>query len=269
MQRSYKKIGVFDSGVGGLTVVRALLNVLPGCRIIYLGDTARTPYGSKSDATIIKYSLKNATFLHNKGADIIIIACNTASSYAYEAVQDHFSLPVFEVIGPGALLAANRSRTKRIGVIGTRATIASGAYEKRIRQNCSDAVVYSTACPLLVPLVEEGWLNRPETNRIIKKYLRPLRDKHIDTLILGCTHYPVLRDLIQHKIGKKIFLVDSAEAIALNVRDQIRDGSLDDKSEPLPFYDRCKVYVTDTAEQFRSTARLILRHDVSVEQADL
>lgn len=259
-------IGVFDSGIGGLTVVRALLEQLPGHDIIYLGDTARTPYGTKSADTIIRYSINNIEFLLRRGADIIVIACNTASSYAYEAVRDRFDIPIFEVIGPGAHLAVSRSRKLRIGVIGTRATVASGVYEEHIRRINSDAEVFATPCPLLVPLVEEGWISKPETAMIVRKYMRSLKVKQIDTLILGCTHYPVLRALIQRKIGAHIVLVDSAEAIAKRVGDYLHQH---DRPAVPGRNGRLAIYVTDIAEQFRKTARLILKQPVAIHQADL
>ena len=263
-------IGVFDSGIGGLTVVRALLEALPQHEIIYLGDTARTPYGSKSAHTIIKYSINNTEFLLSKGAAMLVIACNTASSYAYETVQTHYPhIPVFEVTGPGATLAAQRSPRKRIGVIGTRATIASGVYEKKIKQSHPNAEVIAVPCPLLVPLVEEGWTKKPETNMIIKKYLRPLKNKRIDTLILGCTHYPVLRAAIQRKIGARVGLVDSSEAIALQIKDHLGVSSLPPANSNLRWPQRCRIYVTDTADQFKKTAALILGRRIPIEQADL
>ncbi|MFZ1987230.1 MAG: glutamate racemase [Desulfatitalea sp.] len=260
-------IGVFDSGIGGLTVVRALLDRLPDHDITYLGDTARTPYGSKSAATIVKYSLKNTEFLLRQGAQLIVIACNTASSYAFEAVRDQFQMPVFEVIGPGARLAVARSRRGRIGVIGTRAMVASGIYAEKIKREKPDAQVFAVPCPLLVPLVEEGWINKPETAMIVRKYLLPLKTRRIDTLILGCTHYPVLRQVIQRKIGARVALVDSAEAIAEQV-----GACLDVPRpvEPRPGRShRLTVFVTDIAEQFRKTAQLILRQPVTIHQADL
>jgi glutamate racemase len=261
-------IGVFDSGIGGLTVVRALLEHLPGQNIIYLGDTARTPYGSKSSDTIVKYCLNNTEFLIRHGAHIIVIACNTASSYAYDAVRSTFDVPVFEVIGPGSELAVQRSRSQRIGVIGTRATVASGIYEKRIRAIAPEAKVFMVPCPLLVPLVEEGWLRRPETAMIVRKYLAGLKTKQIDTLILGCTHYPVLRDLIQYKIGFRVKLVDSAEAIARQVSQYLE--SEDNASfSPISSQDQCRIYVTDTAEQFQKTAHFLLKKKVPVEHADI
>jgi glutamate racemase len=261
-------IGVFDSGIGGLTVARALLDRLPGRDLIYLGDTARTPYGSKSRHTIEKYCLNNSKFLLHRGADIIVIACNTASSYAYDVVKRQFDVPVFEVIGPGAELAVQRSRTLRIGVIGTRATIASGIYEKRITAIAPEAKVFAVPCPLLVPLVEEGWLNKPETAMIVRKYLSGLKTKQIDTLILGCTHYPVLRDLIRRKIGSRVALVDSADAVAMQVGKLL--GAPDHASHPdSASAVRCRIYVTDTAQQFRKTAQLILGKKVSIEHVEI
>jgi glutamate racemase len=261
-------IGVFDSGIGGLTVVRALLDQLPGRELVYLGDTARTPYGSKSSHTIEKYCLNNTQFLIRRGASIIVIACNTASSYAYDAIKSHFDVPVFEVIGPGSELAVQRSRKLRIGVIGTRATIASGIYEKRIAAIAPEAKVFAVPCPLLVPLVEEGWLEKPETAMIVRKYLAGLKAKQIDTLILGCTHYPVLRNLIHRKIGSRVILVDSAEAVAMQVKNLLESQ---DDSSLLPFSSeaRCQIYVTDTAEQFRKTAQLILKKRVPIDHADI
>jgi glutamate racemase len=260
-------IGVFDSGIGGLTVVRALLDRLPDHDITYLGDTARTPYGSKSAATIVKYSLNNTEFLLRQGARIIVIACNTASSYAFEAVRDQFQMPIFEVIGPGARLAAARSRRGRIGVIGTRAMVASGIYAEKIKRERPDAQVFAVPCPLLVPLVEEGWIKKPETAMIVRKYLLPLKTHGIDTLILGCTHYPVLRHVIQRKIGARVALVDSAEAIAEQV------GAYLDIPRPVEPRScrnrRLTILVTDAAEQFRKTAQLILRQPVTIHQADL
>lgn len=261
-------IGVFDSGIGGLTVVRELMALLPEQEILYLGDTARTPYGSKSRDTIVQYSLNNAQFLAQRGADIIVIACNTASSYAYDALCTKFQIPVFEVIGPGARLALQCSRKMRIGVIGTRATISSGCYEEKIAQMQPDADVVTTPCPLLVPLVEEGWLNKPETAMIVRKYLAPLKNRQIDTLILGCTHYPVLRRIIQRKIGTRVRLVDSAEAVAAEVRDHLnRQGGT--TGAPHTDARRCTIYVTDNADQFQKTASMIFRRPMTIEQADI
>lgn len=215
-------IGIFDSGIGGLTVAKALMQELPSHTIAYFGDTARTPYGSKSRETVIRYSLEDSEFLIRQGAKIIVIACNTASSAATEILMEKFPVPVFEVISPAVELAVQSSERLRIGIIGTRATIASGIYEKKIRELAPMAKVCSIPCPLLVPLVEEGWLKKPETRMIVKKYLHPLKEKQIDTLILGCTHYPILKDIIGDKIGKRVKLIDSSLAVANKIKTFLR-----------------------------------------------
>ena len=211
-------IGIFDSGLGGLTVARAIMEQLPGYDIIYLGDTARTPYGPKSPETVIRYAIQNTDFLLGRGAKIIVVACNTASSVATDPLGQQFDVPIFEVVTPAVELSINVSKKSSIGVIGTRATINSGVYERRIKERLSDAKVYSAACPLLVPLVEEGWMKKPETRMIVKKYLHPLKVRQIDTLILGCTHYPLLKKTIQHKIGKRVNIIDSSDAIAEKIK---------------------------------------------------
>ncbi len=207
-------IGIFDSGVGGMTVARAIEERLPDCGLLYLGDLARTPYGSKSAATIQRYAVENTRLLCERGALLIVIACNSASSVATDIVRQQFDVPVFEVITPAVELAARRSRSGRIGVIGTRATIGSGVYQRLIRAHRPDAKVFVQACPLLVPLVEEGWRNRRETKMILRRYLAPLRQRQVDTLVLGCTHYPLLRHLIQPRIGRRVEIIDSAQTLA-------------------------------------------------------
>ncbi len=207
-------IGVFDSGVGGMTVARAIEERLPDCGLVYFGDLARTPYGSKSPEVIRRYAIENTEFLLDRGATVIVIACNSASSVATDAIRERFDVPVFEVISPAVELAVQRSRTGRIGVIGTRATILSGIYQRLIRAARSDATVFAQACPLLVPLVEEGWANRRETKMILRRYLAPLRQRQVDTLVLGCTHYPLLTKLIQPRIGRRVAVIDSAQAMA-------------------------------------------------------
>jgi len=212
-------IGIFDSGIGGMTVARAVEQLLPDYSIVYFGDIARTPYGSKSAATITDYSLRNTEFLLEKGAEIIIIACNSASSVATEALRREFRTPIIEVITPAADKAIAATKNGRIGVIGTRATIRSGVYEQTICGRHPEFRVFSQACPLLVPLVEEGWINKQETRMIIRRYLHPLKDRQIDTLVLGCTHYPLLKALIQARIGKRVNLIDSSVETAKYVRD--------------------------------------------------
>lgn len=212
-------IGIFDSGIGGMTVARAVEQLLPEYSIVYFGDIARTPYGSKSAETITNYSLRNTEFLLSKGAEVIIIACNSASSVATEALRQEFSVPIIEVISPAASKAITATKSGRIGVIGTRATIRSGIYEQTICAQNKNYKVFSEACPLLVPLVEEGWTNKQETHMIIRRYLYPLKNRQIDTLVLGCTHYPLLKPLIQARIGKRVTLIDSSVETARFVRD--------------------------------------------------
>ena len=207
-------IGIFDSGVGGMTVARAVEQLLPNYPLLYLGDIARTPYGTKSARTIIDYSIDNTRFLLDNGAKLIIIACNTASSVATDRLRQEFNIPIIEVISPAVEQALMYSRKGRIGIIGTRATIRSGVYETKILLQHPEYKVFSTACPLLVPLVEEGWIDKRETKMILRRYLHSLKDQQIDTLVLGCTHYPLLTHLIQARIGKKVTLIDSSVAVA-------------------------------------------------------
>jgi glutamate racemase len=258
-------IGVFDSGIGGLTVVRALMEQLPGYDITYFGDTARTPYGSKSEPTVIRYAVENTEFLLARGARAIVLACNTASSFAPAVLRERFQVPIFEVVTPAAAAAVTLTRQGRIGIIGTRATVSSGIYPRVIRALRPDCRIHARACPLLVPLVEEGWLNKPETAMIVKKYLRPLKVKQIDTLILGCTHYPLLRGLIQAKIGNRVTVIDSSSGVADAVAGYIRRPS----SPRAPSWKRGGVYrflVSDTTPHFQTIAANILRRPIRLEQ---
>lgn len=237
-------IGIFDSGVGGMTVARAVEQLLPGYPLLYLGDIARTPYGTKSARTIINYSIENTGFLLQNGAKVIVIACNTASSVATELLRQEFNMPIIEVITPAIEQAMATSKTGRIGVIGTRATIRSGVYEDKIRRQSAGHKVFSTACPLLVPLVEEGWTNKRETKMILRRYLQELKNQQIDTLILGCTHYPLLKPLIQARIGRKVSLIDSSVATALFLKNCLEK---DAACTPLQGHqsDQNRFFVTD------------------------
>ena len=256
-------IGIFDSGIGGLTVVRAVMDALPGYDIVYFGDTARTPYGTKSGETVIAYSLQNTDFLIKQGAKLIVMACNTASSVATEALKQKFDIPIHEVITPAVKCALAVTRKSAIGVIGTRATISSGIYEKKIKEEKPDARVFSAACPLLVPLVEEGWLKKPETRMIVKKYLHPLKMKQIDTLILGCTHYPLLKPIIQHKIGKQTHIIDSSTAIADEIKLFLSSTPKIDRL--LSKSGTSKFFVSDLTPQFKKTASSVIRKPIELE----
>ena len=217
-------IGIFDSGVGGMTVARAVETLLPEFQLIYFGDLARTPYGSKSPETIAGYSIDNTEFLLNHGAKAIIIACNSAASIASDILRQKFDIPIFEVITPAVDRAVSTTVSGNIGVIGTRATIRSNIYDLKIKQKAPQFRIYSQSCPLLVPLVEEGWLDSRETKMILRKYLAPLKQKNIDTLVLGCTHYPLLKDLIQHRMGRnKIRLIDSSIEVALTLKTHLEE----------------------------------------------
>jgi glutamate racemase len=260
-------IGIFDSGIGGLTVVKSVMERIPGYDIIYFGDTARTPYGTKSADTVIKYSVENIDFLLQYGAKIVVMACNTASSVAAKRVAETFDVPIFEVVTPATEQAVKRSVKSVVGVIGTRATVKSGMYEKKIKNIKPDAKVYSVACPLLVPLVEEGWMKKPETKMIIKKYLLPLKVRQIDTLILGCTHYPLLKDIIQRKIGKKVGVIDSSIAVAEKVKSFLDVHPEIDRR--LGKNDAFRLFVSDITDQFEKTARITLKRKVFLEHVKL
>ncbi len=260
-------IGIFDSGVGGLTVVRALLEEIPGYDIVYFGDTAHTPYGTKSSETVIGYTVKNIEFLLSQGARAIVIACNTASSVATAEVLERFSIPIFEVITPAVERALQISKKFSFGVIGTRGTIASGIYEKKIIEKQSQAKVYSVACPLLVPLVEEGWLNRPETSMIVKKYLLPLKIRQIDTLILGCTHYPLLKKVIQRKIGRHVRLIDSSVTLSSSVKAFLAHHP--EVNQQLGQNGNLMLFVSDVTDQFQKIASMTLKTDATFKSVKL
>ncbi len=256
-------IGIFDSGVGGLTVVRAILEKIPGYDIVYFGDTAHTPYGTKSGQTVIGYSINNIEFLLRQGAKVIVIACNTASSVATAQVLEQYAVPIFEVITPAVAHALDASANLNFGIIGTRATVSSGIYEKKIIENQPKARIYSVACPLLVPLVEEGWLNKRETAMIVKKYLQPLKTRRIDTLILGCTHYPLLKTIIQRKIGKRVQLIDSSICISETIETFLADNP--DVDRQLGQSGNLSLFVSDVTDQFKKIAKMTLKTNIKFE----
>jgi glutamate racemase len=248
-------IGVFDSGVGGLTVVAALRRRLPAEPILYLGDTARLPYGSKSPETVIRYTRKNLDFLVERGVKAVVVACNTASALALDTVRLANGKPLWGVIEPGARKAAAVSRG-RVGVIATEATVRSDAYPRALRRLRPDLAVVSRACPLFVPLVEEGWHDDEVTARVAERYLAPLLAAEIDTLVLGCTHYPLLKNVLARVAGPDITLVDSAEAVAEVVAQGLAEAGLTAAgSTPLARRHFC---VTDAGESFQNVASRIL-----------
>jgi glutamate racemase len=265
-----RAIGVFDSGLGGLTVSRAILELLPAERIIYFGDTARVPYGSKSDAAILRFSDENTRFLLGKNVKGIVVACNTATAIALPRLKQNFSLPILGVVEAGARRAMEVTRNGRIGVIGTVRTIASGAYNAAIHACDARIEVYEKACPLLVPLIEEGWVDHEATRLIVREYLDPLLDSGIDTLILGCTHYPLLADLIR-LCYPDIVLVDSASSTAGALKLLLEGQGLLAQSPgtpmpsgvPVPPGPRAAqgitVWVSDYSETFHKIAEEILQ----------
>ncbi len=243
---SHRAIGIFDSGVGGLTVLQEVLQTLPDEELNYLGDTARVPYGTKSPSTVIRYSLEAAEFLCRHGAKALVVACNTASSVAVPALEDRFQVPVIGVIEPGALRAVTLSRSGRIGVIGTEATVTSGAYTQAIHRLRPDARVFSAICPLFVPLAEEGWVNHPVTRMVAEEYLAPLLEQKIDTLVLGCTHYPLLKPALRALVGEEVCLVDSAEETARALAGMLQNQELQRAEGP----GGVQFFVTDVPDRF-------------------
>jgi glutamate racemase len=255
METSAKPIGVFDSGIGGLTVVHALHQRLPHENIVYFGDTARVPYGPKSPQVVREYAAQDVDFLVSQDVKMVVIACNTVSSVALDVVQKHAKVPVVGVIMPGAEAAAKASSLRRIGVIGTRATVNSNAYANALRQ-CDNAIqVFSRECPLFVPLAEEGWTDHAVTHLVAKEYLFPLKLEKIDTLILGCTHYPILKDAIQGAVGREVRLIDSGEAAALQVEHLLTLNQLRNASTERA---HLKFYVSDIPAKFAEVGERFL-----------
>lgn len=259
-------IGIFDSGVGGMTVARAVEEALPGMRLTYFGDLARSPYGSKSSAAITRYAFENTEFLISQGARMIVVACNSAASVAADELKEAFDVPFFEVITPAVRNAVSFTKNGRIGVIGTRATVASAIYERKIKALQADLQVFSKACPLLVPLVEEGWLNKQETKMIIRRYLHELKTKQVDTLVLGCTHYPLLWELIQSRIGRRVKVIDSATSVAEELKAHVERNRENYPSADEP--DRNVYYLSDITKSARQTAKRIFGRDIDFKVAN-
>lgn len=247
-------IGVFDSGVGGLTVVRELLRQLPYEDIIYFGDTARVPYGIKSKETVIRFSIENILFLLKHEVKLICVACNTVSSVALPVIKNHFKVPIVGVINPGVREAVYATQNKCIGVIGTRGTIRSRTYENQIVQLDPDIKVVATTCPLFVPFVEEGWLSGRVVMDVARTYLKPLRDAKADTVILGCTHYPLLKPVIKQALGKNVNLIDSAKQVAMEVKRILSAEGMLNKARRA----KHKFYVSDNPEWFNGLAKRFL-----------
>ena len=244
-------IGIFDSGVGGLTVAKEIIRQLPNENIVYFGDTARVPYGIKSPQTVIRFSIENILFLLKQDVKLICVACNTVSSFALPVIKNHFRVPIIGVITPGVREAVYASQNKRIGVIGTKGTIKSRVYETEIKQLDPKAKVTAVACPLFVPFVEEGWLSGEVVLNVARNYLKPLKDAGVDTVILGCTHYPLLKPVIQEVLGKNVTLIDSARQVAFEVKKILAGEDMLNRGKG----GKHKFYVSDNPEWFSSLAR--------------
>jgi len=255
-----RPIGIFDSGVGGLTVVKEIFKRLPREKIVYLGDTARVPYGTKSPESVKRFSIENVEFLMQFDVKLIVVACNTASSISLPLLRKRFNIPIVGVVRPGARKAASMTRNNKIGVIGTSTTIRSSSYEKEIRRICKAAEVISQACPLFVPLAEEGWLNGNITLDIARKYLEPVTRKKIDTLVLGCTHYPLLKYVISQVVGGRVRIVDSASSVAEEVACILRRAGLSSNATKQPTH---RFFATDAVEQFAKAGERFLGRSIN------
>jgi glutamate racemase len=239
-------IGVFDSGIGGLTVLQAVTSLMPSENLMYLGDTARLPYGSKSGETVIKYAVELADFLVERGVKAIVVACNTMSAMALEVLRARYAVPILGVVEPGARAALRATRRGRVGVIGTESTIESGAYARSLRAVDPEVEIFARACPLFVPLAEEGWTSNEVARRAVAVYLASLKKSGIDTLILGCTHYPLLKRPIAEYLGPRVRLVDSAEETAAELRRMLRSTGLSRRRGR----GSSSFFVTDSVERF-------------------
>ena len=259
--RKTAPVGVFDSGVGGLTVAREISPQLPKENIVYFGDTARVPYGSKSQNTIIRFSEQIIRFLKTKQVKAIVIACNTASALALDAVRDEFDIPIMGVVIPGARAAVEATKNRKVGVVGTDATVQSGMYTKVIREMAPDITVIEKACPLFVPLVEEGFKEHVVTQEIIEYYLESMKHTDIDAMILGCTHYPLIRSKIREYMGDRIQIVNPAYETAMDLKKMLEERGManDGTTEQ---HSRYSFYVSDAAEKFRRFANTVMPFDV-------
>lgn len=261
-----RPIGVFDSGVGGLTVVKQIMKVLPNEDIIYFGDTARVPYGSKSKATVTKFSEQIIRFLKTKDVKAVVIACNTVSSNCYEDLVSAFpELSIIEVVTPGVESCLATTKNKKVGLIGTQGTVTSGAYEKRLKNADPEIEIYKKACPLFVPLAEEGWVNNEVAKLTAQEYLKELIDKNIDSIILGCTHYPILKACIGETVGETVAIVDPAKATALRLKKYIEYNSIENDEHKGTH----TFYVSDNNSQFDSICKRVLKESCKAIQVDI
>lgn len=262
-----RPIGIFDSGIGGLTVVKEVMKILPNEDIYYFGDTARVPYGNKSPETVTKFSFQNTRFLISKDVKAIVIACNTASAFSIDSVKENFNIPVLGVIDPGARAAARETKSRKIGIIGTEGTIASKAYEKAIRKIIPSAEIFAYACPLFVPLVEEGWAGSKVSYLVAEEYLTPLKKAGVDTLVMGCTHYPLLKKVVGDVMGPDVKLINPAEETALDLMDVLTNNELENGINGSTKY---KYYVSDNVDKFSKVGCNFLSKEVfNIDRIDI
>lgn len=263
-----RPIGIFDSGLGGLTVLNAVHKLLPEENLVYFGDSGRAPYGTKSKETIIKYTFQDINFLLSQNVKMIVIACNTASACSLESVRKAYDIPVVEVVGPGAKAAAAATRSGHIGVIGTPATIASGVYERAIKNILPECRCEKKACPLFVPLVEEGWWNHEISRLVAEEYLGKMRAEGVDSVVLGCTHYPLLSEVIQQVMGEQVVLINSAREVALAVRESL--NALGSRRDSQGAQGSVQFYTSDSVDKFAALAGMFLDSPVtSVEKIEI
>lgn len=248
-------VGIFDSGIGGLTVLKELLAVLPEESTVYLGDTARVPYGIRSPETVTRYSFENTRFLFSIGIKLLVVACNTVSSISIDAIRTSVGIPVIGVIEPGARAAAAATRNNRVGVIGTDATVRSGSYSRAINAINASIEVFPLSCPLFVPLVEEGWTDGAVVELTAERYLRVMKDNGVDTLVLGCTHYPLLKSVLSRTVGEGVVLIDSAVETAREIKNTLEDLSLLRQRREGVLHE---FYVTDSPERFLTVGERFL-----------
>ncbi len=250
-----KSIAVFDSGIGGLTVVHEIIRLLPNENIIYFGDCGRTPYGNRSKDTVLKYTFQNIRFLLSMDIKMIVIACNTASACSFEKVRHELGIPVVEVVKPGALAAIKKTKNRKVGIIGTKATIDSAVYQKTLNEIDNSVKVVSKACPLFVPLVEEGWWENEVTYKTIEEYLTPIKNEGIDTLVFGCTHYPLLCNPIKKFIGEEVNYINSAEEVAKLVKLELDKNGIRSDLSANPI---CRFFTSDSVEKFNHLSSIIM-----------
>lgn len=263
-----RPIGIFDSGLGGLTVLNEIHKLLPEENLVYFGDSGRAPYGTKSKETIIKYTFQDINFLLSQDVKMVVIACNTASACSLESVRKAYDIPLVEVVGPGARAAARATRSGHIGVIGTPATIASGVYERAIKDILPDCRCEKKACPLFVPLVEEGWWDHEISRLVAEEYLGKMRAQGVDSIVLGCTHYPLLSGVIQKVMGDQVVLINSAKEVALAVRESL--NQLRERRDSQGTRGTVKFYTSDSVDKFASLAGMFLDSPVtSVEKVEI